>query len=348
MNYDTGWEQNTTLKVGINGFGRIGRLVCRHILSISNCKVVSINALSKPEFLAYKFKYDTVHGTFKGDLSWDESNLYIDGNKIKVTNQRNPIDIHWEQSGAEYVCESTGFFTTTESAHQHILGGAKYVVITAPPKDNTPMFVMGVNHQKYIGQEVISNASCTTNCLAPIAKVLHDHFGIKDALMSTIHSMTSNQLTVDGSPRGGKDWRAGRSASQNIIPTSTGAAKAVSKIIPELEGKITGMSFRVPTVNVSVVDLTCSLERGTDINEIFNIIDNESNSSLHGILKLTDQPLVSSDFIGESCSSVVDKNACIELNERFVKIVAWYDNEWGYSKRVVELIQHMANYNENL
>ena len=340
-------KNNNTLKVGINGFGRIGRLVCRHILSIPNCKVVAINALSSPEFLVYKFKYDTVHGTFDGDISWDESNIYINGNKIKVTNQRNPIDIHWEYSGADYICESTGFFTTTEKAYQHIQGGAKYVVITAPPKDNTPMFVMGVNQNKYLGQQIISNASCTTNCLAPLIKVIHNNFGIKEALMSTIHSMTSNQLTVDGTPKGGKDWRAGRSASQNIIPSSTGAAKAVSKIIPELEGKITGMSFRVPTVNVSVVDVTCSLEKSTNLNEIFNLIDNESNTSLHGIIKLTSQPLVSSDFIGESCSSVVDKNACIALNERFVKIVA-LDNEWGYSKRVVELIQHMAYYNENL
>ena len=335
--------------IGINGFGRIGRLVCRHVIMAKDqdLKVVAINDLSPPKYLAYLFKHDTVHGKFSGEIDYDADSLIIDGHRIKVFCQRDPAEIPWGSVGAEYICESTGFFCSREKAEAH-LGeeGAKYVVISAPPKDQTPMFVVGVNHQQYNGEQIVSNASCTTNCLAPLVNLVHNKFGIKEGLMTTVHSMTANQNTVDGSAKGGKDWRAGRCASQNIIPASTGAAKAVGKVIPTLEGRLTGMSFRVPTPDVSVIDVTLSLEKEINsLDDITGCLEGSENEMDKGIITVTDQPVVSSDFIGDTHSCIVDKEASIMLNNHFVKLVAWYDNEWGYSRRLVDLIQWMHTVN---
>lgn len=335
--------------IGINGFGRIGRLVCRHVLMAKDqgLEVVAINDLSTPKYLAYLFKHDTVHGKISGVIDYDADSLIIDGHRIKVFFQRDSAEIPWGSVGADYVGQSIGFFCSAEKAKAHLGdGGAKYVVISAPPKDQTPMFVVGVNHQKYNGETIVSNASCTTNCLAPLVNMVHKKFGIKEGLMTTVHSMTANQNTVDGSAKGGKDWRAGRCASQNIIPASTGAAKAVGKVIPELEGRLTGMSFRVPTPDVSVIDVTLSLEK--DINSLDDItrcLECSESEEDKGIITVTDQPVVSSDFIGDTHSCIVDKEASIMLNNHFVKLVAWYDNEWGYSRRLVDLIQWMNTVN---
>ena len=342
------------IKIGINGFGRIGRLVCRNVLAMKKqgikiC-VVAINHLRTPEYLAYQFKYDTVHGNYQGTIEADTNSLIIDGMKIYVSHCRDPIDIPWSKTGAEYICECTGLFKNIEDNNKHLEAGAKKVVISAPPKDNIPMYVMGVNHNEYKGENIISNSSCTTNCLAPIAEIVNRHFGIEMGLMTTVHSMTANQLTVDGGAKGGKDWRSGRAASANIIPTSTGAAKSVAHVIPELQGKLTGMAFRVPTTNVSVVDLTCTLKSG-NLKDVVKTIREESEKERYqGIVGLTDEKLVSSDFIGNDCSCILDVDSCIELdkdkanaNNNMLKLVAWYDNEWAYSKRLVELILVISN-----
>lgn len=342
------------IKIGINGFGRIGRLVCRNVLAMKkqgvNICVVAINDPGTIEYLAYQFKYDTVHGKYQGTIETDADSIVVDGMKISVSHCRDPIDIPWDKTGAEYICESTGIFTNIEQSNKHLERGAKKVVISAPPKDNIPMYVMGVNHKEYKGENIISNASCTTNCLAPIAEIVNRHFGIEMGLMTTVHSMTANQLTVDGSARGGKDWRAGRAASGNIIPASTGAAKAVARVIPDLDGKLTGMAFRVPTTNVSVVDLTCTLKKG-NLEDVIKTIREESEKERYqGIVGIIDEKLVSSDFIGHNCSCILDVEACIELDKDktsstngMLKLVAWYDNEWAYSKRLVELIRVISN-----
>ncbi len=332
------------IKVGINGFGRIGRLVFRAIQAKENIQVVGINDLLDVDYIAYMLKYDTVHGKFDGTIEVKDGKLVVNGNEIRISSERNPKDLKWDAVGAEYVVESTGLFLSKESAQGHVDAGAKYVVMSAPSKDDTPMFVMGVNHDKYEkGAQFVSNASCTTNCLAPIAKVLHDEFGILEGLMTTVHSVTATQKTVDGPSA--KDWRGGRAASGNIIPSSTGAAKAVGKVIPELNGKLTGMSLRVPTLNVSVVDLTVRLEKETSYENICKVMKEASEGSLKGILGYTDESVVSSDFIGDARTSIFDVNAGIQLSPTFVKVVAWYDNEWGYSNKVVELVEHMAKVN---
>jgi len=329
-----------TIKIGINGFGRIGRLVFRASIDRSDVEVVGINDLIEPEYLAYLLRYDTIHGHFRGDVSVDGNNLIVNGKKIRVTSEKDPSQLKWDEIGAEYIVESTGLFTTAEKCMLHIAAGAKRVVISAPAKDDTPMFVMGVNHLKYNGEQVVSNASCTTNCLAPLAKVIHDNFGIAEGLMTTVHATTATQKTVDGPS--GKDWRGGRAASGNIIPSSTGAAKAVTVVIPELKGKLTGMSFRVPTLNVSVVDLTVRLEKSTTYDEIKATIKKASENELKGILGYTEELVVSSDFIGDKRTSIFDAEAGIMLNPNFVKLVSWYDNEWGYSCKVLDLIQFMS------
>ena len=332
------------IKVGINGFGRIGRLVFRAIQAKENIQVVGINDLLDVDYIAYMLKYDTVHGKFDGTIEVKDGKLVVNGNEIRISSERNPKDLKWDAVGAEYVVESTGLFLSKESAQGHVDAGAKYVVMSAPSKDDTPMFVMGVNHDKYEkGAQFVSNASCTTNCLAPIAKVLHDEFGILEGLMTTVHSVTATQKTVDGPSA--KDWRGGRAASGNIIPSSTGAAKAVGKVIPELNGKLTGMSLRVPTLNVSVVDLTVRLEKETSYENICKVMKEASEGSLKGILGYTDEAVVSSDFIGDARTSIFDVDAGIQLSPTFVKVVAWYDNEWGYSNKVVELVEHMAKVN---
>ncbi|NLC50466.1 MAG: type I glyceraldehyde-3-phosphate dehydrogenase [Bacteroidales bacterium] len=332
------------IKVGINGFGRIGRLVFRAIQAKENIQVVGINDLLDVDYIAYMLKYDTVHGKFDGTIEVKDGKLVVNGNEIRISSERNPKDLKWDAVGAEYVVESTGLFLSKESAQGHVDAGAKYVVMSAPSKDDTPMFVMGVNHDKYEkGAQFVSNASCTTNCLAPIAKVLNDEFGILEGLMTTVHSVTATQKTVDGPSA--KDWRGGRAASGNIIPSSTGAAKAVGKVIPELNGKLTGMSLRVPTLNVSVVDLTVRLEKETSYENICKVMKDASEGSLKGILGYTDESVVSSDFIGDARTSIFDVNAGIQLSPTFVKVVAWYDNEWGYSNKVVELVEHMAKVN---
>ena len=332
------------IKVGINGFGRIGRLVFRAIQAKENIQVVGINDLLDVDYIAYMLKYDTVHGKFDGTIEVKDGKLVVNGNEIRISSERNPKDLKWDAVGAEYVVESTGLFLSKESAQGHVDAGAKYVVMSAPSKDDTPMFVMGVNHDKYEkGAQFVSNASCTTNCLAPIAKVLNDEFGILEGLMTTVHSVTATQKTVDGPSA--KDWRGGRAASGNIIPSSTGAAKAVGKVIPELNGKLTGMSLRVPTLNVSVVDLTVRLEKETSYENICKVMKEASEGSLKGILGYTDESVVSSDFIGDARTSIFDVNAGIQLSPTFVKVVAWYDNEWGYSNKVVELVEHMAKVN---
>ena len=332
------------IKVGINGFGRIGRMVFRASQANKNIQVVGINDLLEVDYLAYMLKYDTVHGKFDGTVEVKDGKLVVNGNEIRVSAERNPADLKWDAIGAEYVVESTGLFLSKEKAQGHIDAGAKYVIMSAPSKDDTPMFVMGVNEDKYEkGTKFVSNASCTTNCLAPLAKVLHDNFGILEGLMTTVHAMTATQQTVDGPSA--KDWRGGRAASANIIPSSTGAAKAVGKVVPELDGKLTGMSFRVPTVNVSTADLTVRLEKETTYEEICKVMKEASEGALKGIVGYTDEAVVSSDFIGDARTSIFDVNAGIQLSPTFVKVVSWYDNEWGYSNKVVELVEHMAKVN---
>ncbi|MCD8140815.1 MAG: type I glyceraldehyde-3-phosphate dehydrogenase [Planctomycetaceae bacterium] len=329
------------VKIGINGFGRIGRLVFRAAQTRNDVEVVGVNDLFDAEYLAYMCKYDTIHGQFKGEIKADGGNLIVNGKKVRVTGEKDPANLKWGDIGADYIVESTGIFLTKEKAEAHLKAGAKKVVMSAPSKDDTPMFVMGVNN-KAITKDVniLSNASCTTNCLAPIAKVVHDNFGIVEGLMTTVHSATSTQKTVDGPSN--KDWRGGRAASYNIIPSSTGAAKAVGKVIPSLNGKLTGMSMRVPTLDVSVVDLTCRLEKGTDYEAICAAMKKASEGELKGILGYTEDDVVSSDFIGDPRTSIFDKKAGIMLNANFVKLVSWYDNEWGYSNKTVELIEYLA------
>jgi glyceraldehyde 3-phosphate dehydrogenase len=328
------------VKIGINGFGRIGRLVFRCAIA-QGVQVVGVNDPFIPaDYMAYMFKYDSTQGQFKGEVSHKDGKLIVNGQAISVFTEKEPSKIPWGQLGAEYIVESTGVFTTVEKCQPHIQAGAKKVIITAPSAD-APMFVIGVNEDKYTGKEtVISNASCTTNCLAPLAKVVHEKFGIVEALMTTIHSYTATQKTVDGPSH--KDWRGGRGAAQNIIPSSTGAAKAVGKVIPDLNGKITGMAFRVPTPNVSVVDLTARLSKGAKYEEICAAIKQAADGPLKGILGYTDEEVVSTDFIGDTHSSIFDVKAGISLNDNFVKLVSWYDNEYGYSNRVVDLIKYIA------
>ena len=330
-----------TVKVAINGFGRIGRFVFRAAQKRNDIEIVGINDLCPVDYLAYMLKYDTMHGQFDGTIEADveKSQLIVNGKAIRVTAERNPEDLKWDAIGAEYVVESTGLFLTKEKAEAHIKAGAKRVVMSAPSKDDTPMFVCGVNHNTYAGQPIVSNASCTTNCLAPIAKVLNDKFGILDGLMTTVHSTTATQKTVDGPSM--KDWRGGRAASGNIIPSSTGAAKAVGKVIPSLNGKLTGMSMRVPTLDVSVVDLTVNLAKPATYEEICAAMKAASEGELKGILGYTEDAVVSSDFLGDPRTSIFDKNAGIQLTPTFVKIVSWYDNEIGYSNKVLDLIAHM-------
>lgn len=329
------------ITIGINGFGRIGRLVLRIALQRSDIKVVAVNdPFIAPEYAAYMFKYDSTHGRFKGEVTSKDDSLVIDGQSIKVFGEKDPASIPWGKAGVDYVIESTGVFTTTEGAQKHIDGGAKKVIITAPSAD-APMFVVGVNEQKYTPDlKIVSNASCTTNCLAPLAKVINDKFGIEEGLMTTVHSITATQKTVDGPSH--KDWRGGRTASGNIIPSSTGAAKAVGKVIPELNGKLTGMSLRVPTVDVSVVDLTVRLKKSATYEEISEAIKAASNGELKGILGYTEDAVVSTDFLGSDYSSIFDQKAGILLSPTFVKLISWYDNEFGYSTRVVDLLEHVA------
>ena len=330
------------IKVGINGFGRIGRLVFRVAADMPEVEIVGINDLIDVDYIAYMLKYDSTHGRFNGTVEVKDGNLVVNGSTVRVTAERNPADLKWDAVGAEYVVESTGLFLTKEKAQGHIDAGAKKVIMSAPSKDDTPMFVMGVNQDKYTkDMTFVSNASCTTNCLAPIAKVLNDNFGIVEGLMTTVHATTATQKTVDGPSM--KDWRGGRGAGQNIIPSSTGAAKAVGKVIPELNGKLTGMAFRVPTPDVSVVDLTCRLKKGASYAEICAAMKAASEGEMKGILGYTEDSVVSNDFVGEACTSVFDAGAGISLNDNFVKVVSWYDNEMGYSTKVVELIQHMAS-----
>ena len=328
------------IKVGINGFGRIGRLVFRAAMTRDDIEIVGINDLIDVDYMVYMLKYDTMHGRFNGTVEAKDGKLVVNGHAIHVTAERNPEDLKWNEVGAEYVVESTGLFLTKEKAEAHLKAGAKRVVMSAPSKDDTPMFVMGVNHKTYAGQTIVSNASCTTNCLAPLAKVMHDKFGIVEGLMTTVHATTATQKTVDGPSM--KDWRGGRAAAGNIIPSSTGAAKAVGKVIPELNGKLTGMSFRVPTLDVSVVDLTCRLEKAATYEEIKAAMKEASENELKGILGYTEEDVVSSDFLGDARTSIFDAKAGIALNSNFVKLVSWYDNEWGYSNKVIELIAHMA------
>lgn len=328
-----------TLKVGINGFGRIGRLVLRSIVKRDGIEVVAINDLLDVEHLAYLLKYDSVHGRFDGTVDVKDGHLVVDGKTVRITAERDPKNVKWDAVGVDIVAECTGIFTTLETAQYHIDGGAKKVVISAPSKD-APMFVMGVNHKEVkASDKIVSNASCTTNCLAPMAKVLNDSFGIEEALMTTVHATTATQLTVDGPSR--KDYRGGRSAMLNIIPASTGAAKAVTKVIPALEGKLTGMAFRVPTADVSVVDLTVKLQKDTSYEEIKKAFKTASEGELKGILGYTEELVVSQDFVGDPRTSIFDADAGIELNPRFFKVISWYDNEAGYSNKLVDLAQYI-------
>lgn len=332
----------STIKVGINGFGRIGRLVFRAMTERENIEVVGINDLIDAEYMAYMLKYDSVHGTFKGEVSVQGNNLVVNGKTIRVTAEKDPNNLKWNEVGAEYIVESTGLFLSKETAQAHINAGAKKVILSAPPKDDTPMFVMGVNHKELTNDiAIFSNASCTTNCLAPLAKVIHDNFGIAEGLMTTVHATTATQKTVDGPSA--KDWRGGRSALNNIIPSSTGAAKAVGKVIPSLNGKLTGMSFRVPTADVSVVDLTVKLDKPTSYEEICAAIKTASEGELKGILGYTEDAVVSQDFVSDSRTSIFDKEAGIMLNPTFVKLVSWYDNEWGYSNKLADMLVHSAS-----
>ena len=331
-----------TIRIGINGFGRIGRLAFRRAVTLADVEVVGINDLIDVEYLAYMLRYDSTHGGFQGVVGVQDGQLVVNGRPIRITAERDPNNLRWGDVGAEYVLESTGFFLTEESAQAHINAGARRVVMSAPSKDATPIFVMGVNHTSYAGQPIVSNASCTTNCLAPMAKVVHDNFGIVNGLMTTVHATTATQKTVDGPSV--KDWRGGRGAAQNIIPSSTGAAKAVGRVIPELNGRLTGMAFRVPTPDVSVVDLTVNLERPASYDQIKAAMKAASEGPMAGILGYTEDEVVSTDFLGESCTSVFDAGAGIALTDTFVKLVAWYDNEWGYSCKCLDLMRHMASH----
>ncbi|MDU7587736.1 MAG: type I glyceraldehyde-3-phosphate dehydrogenase [Diaphorobacter nitroreducens] len=330
-----------TIKIGINGFGRIGRNVLRSaVQNFSDIEVVGINDLLEPEYLAYMLRYDSVHGRFKGEVSVEGNTLIVNGKKIRLTQERDPANLKWNEVGADIVIESTGLFLDKASAEKHIAAGAKKVLMSAPSKDDTPMFVFGVNHATYAGQAIISNASCTTNCLAPVAKVLHDKWGIKRGLMTTVHAATATQKTVDGPSN--KDWRGGRGILENIIPSSTGAAKAVGVVIPSLNKKLTGMSFRVPTSDVSVVDLTVELEKEASYDEIKAEMKAQSQGALKGVLAYTEDKVVATDFVGETHTSVFDADAGIALDKTFVKVVAWYDNEWGYSNKCLEMVRVMA------
>jgi glyceraldehyde 3-phosphate dehydrogenase len=335
-------------QLGINGFGRIGRLVFRAASANPDVKIKAINDPFMPlDYMVYQLKYDSVHKAFAGTIAMKEEGgkefLVVNGVDIAVYHEKDPGSIPWGAAGVDYVCESTGIFCDEPKAKLHLGGGCKKVIISAPPKDAVPMYVMGVNNTKYTGADtIVSNASCTTNCLAPLAKVVHEKFGILEGLMTTVHAMTATQLTVDGPSRGGKDWRGGRCASANIIPSATGAAKAVGKVIPELNGKLTGMAFRVPTPDVSVVDLTARIEKGAKMEAIVAALKAEADGPMKGILGYTEDEVVSTDFVGEKTSSVVDIKAGISLNDNFVKLVSWYDNEWGYSNRLVELCVFMA------
>ena len=329
-----------TIKVGINGFGRIGRFVFRAACERSEIEIVGINDLLDADYMAYMLKYDSTHGKFNGTVEVTDGQLVVNGKVIRVTAERNPADLAWDTIGADVVVEATGLFLTDETARKHIQAGAKKVVLSAPSKDAIPMFVMGVNHNEYAGQDIVSNASCTTNCLAPLAKVLNDNFGIVDGLMTTVHATTATQKTVD-SPSS-KDWRGGRGASQNIIPSSTGAAKAVGKVIPELNGKLTGMAFRVPTANVSVVDLTVNLAKPATYAEICAAMKAASEGAMKGVMGYTEDAVVSQDFIGDERTSIFDATAGIALTDTFVKLVAWYDNEIGYSNKVLDLVTHIS------
>jgi len=330
------------VKVGINGFGRIGKLVFQAALEKGEVDIVAINdPFVTADYMAYMVKYDTVHGRYKGEVKAEDNKLIVNGKVINVYNEMDPHNIPWGKEGVEFVLECSGVFTTLEKAQAHIDAGAKKVIISAPSKD-APMFVMGVNNEKYDpSMTIVSNASCTTNCLAPLAKVINDNFGIKEGLMTTVHSTTATQKTVDGASK--KDWRGGRAAAANIIPSSTGAAKAVGKVIPELNGKLTGMAFRVPTVDVSVVDLTCTLEKAATYEEICAAVKKASENEFKGIIEYVDEDVVSSDFIHDSHTSIFDSKAGIQLTENFVKLVAWYDNEWGYSNKLVDLAIYIAN-----
>lgn len=330
-------------KIGINGFGRIGRLVLRASLSHDDARVVAINEpFMDVNYMVYMFKYDSTHGRFPGTVEAKDGKLVVNGHAIDVHTEKDPANIKWSESGADYVVESTGIFLTKEKAGAHLKGGAKVVIISAP-SDDAPMFVMGVNHESYAGQEIISNASCTTNCLAPLAKVIHENFGIVEGLMTTVHAITATQKTVDGPA--GKDWRSGRSGLSNVIPASTGAAKAVGKVIPDLNGKLTGMSFRVPNADVSVVDLTCRLEKEASYEDIKKVMKAASESDKYKrFIGYTEDDVVSTDFIGDSRSSIFDAKAGIALNSKFVKLISWYDNEMGYSHRVVDLISFVASH----
>ena len=330
-----------TVKIGINGFGRIGRNVLRAaVQNFSDIQVVGINDLLEPDYLAYMLRYDSVHGRFKGEVSVEGNTLIVNGHKIRLTQERDPAALKWNEVGADIVLESTGLFLDKASAAKHLAAGAKKVVMSAPSKDDTPMFVFGVNHQTYAGQDIISNASCTTNCLAPVAKVLNDKWGIKRGLMTTVHAATATQKTVDGPST--KDWRGGRGILENIIPSSTGAAKAVGVVIPELNKKLTGMSFRVPTSDVSVVDLTVELNNAATYAEICAEMKAQSQGALKGVLGYTEDKVVATDFVGETCTSVFDADAGIALDGTFIKVVAWYDNEWGYSNKCLEMIRVVA------
>ena len=334
------------IKVAINGFGRIGRCAFRAAQKHDNIEIVAINDLLDVDYLAYMLKYDTMHGRFDGEVDCDKENnlLIVNGKKIRCTAETDAANCKWDEVGAEYVLECTGFYLTKEKSDAHLRGGAKYVIMSAPSKDDTPMFVMGVNNKTYEkGTKIVSNASCTTNCLAPLAKVLHDNFGIKDGLMTTVHSTTATQKTVDGPSK--KDWRGGRAAAGNIIPSSTGAAKAVGKVIPSLNGKLTGMSLRVPTLDVSVVDLTVNLEKPATYEEICKAMKEASEGEMRGILGYTEEAVVSSDFLGDTHTSIFDATAGIALTDTFVKVLSWYDNEIGYSNKLIELCEYMAKVN---
>ena len=330
------------IKIGINGFGRIGRIVFRAAQLRDDIEVVGINDLIDVDYMAYMLKYDSTHGRFDGTVEVKDGNLVVNGKTIRVTAERDPANLKWNEIGVDIAVEATGLFLTDETARKHITAGAKKVVLTGPSKDATPMFVNGVNFDKYAGQDIVSNASCTTNCLAPLAKVIHNKFGIKDGLMTTVHATTATQKTVDGPSA--KDWRGGRGASQNIIPSSTGAAKAVGKVLPALNGKLTGMAFRVPTPNVSVVDLTVNLEKPASYEEICAEIKRASENEMKGILGYTEDAVVSTDFNGATETSVFDAAAGIALTDTFVKLVSWYDNETGYSHKVLDLVAHVYNY----
>mmetsp|Transcript_16332 Transcript_16332/g.23652 ORF Transcript_16332/g.23652 Transcript_16332/m.23652 type:complete len:341 (-) Transcript_16332:45-1067(-) len=332
------------LRLGINGFGRIGRLVARAAIANNASSLLAINdPFMEPDYMAYLFKYDSVHGRYQGSVEAKGNKLVIDGKEIEVLSNTDASKLSWGSIGVDYVAECSGVLTSLEKCNKHLEAGAHKVVISAPPKDNTPIFVMGVNHNSYKSDmNVVSNASCTTNCLAPLAKVVHDNFGIVEGLMTTVHAVTINQLTVDGPSKGGKDWRAGRAAGANIIPASTGAAKAVGKVIPELNGKLTGMSFRVPTTDVSVVDLTVKLANEAKYDQIIEALKKAANGDMKGYLSVNEEEVVSSDFTKDPHSSIVDAKAGIQLNPTFVKLVSWYDNEWGYANRMVDLAMHMG------